>query len=89
MQPDPETIALQASIQRSKVERARSTSGEKLLEGARLFDMVRQRMLSGIRAQFPSWDEQMAETEFRRRLDMQRRREEREIYTVIGELEDQ
>ncbi len=65
------------------------TFGEVLArEGARLFDMVRARMLDGIRNQFPSWTEDQVCEEFRRRLDIQRRREERGIYQVVGFIED-
>ncbi len=88
MQLDPETLAWQTSIQRSKVEHARAqVAGTKLLEGARLFDVVRLRILCGIRTQYPDWAEADVEAEFCRRLDSQRRRNDRDIYTVIGEIE--
>ena len=88
MQLDPETLALQRSIQNSKIEKAKlANPGEKLMAGARLFDVVRQRMLCGIRDEFPEWTESEIDAEFRRRIDLQRRRDERGFYTVIGELE--
>jgi len=84
-----EIEALKKSIQRSKVERAKAMPPEnKLLEGARLFDMVRARMLDGIRNQFPAWTEEQVREEFRRRLDLQRRREERGIYQEFGVIDD-
>lgn len=79
--------ALQASILKSKVDRCRSMSiGIKLLEGARLFDVARQRMLDGIRVQYPDWNMEQVQCEFHRRLDVQRQREERGIYTCAGTI---
>lgn len=84
-----EIEALKQAIQLSRIERAKAMPREeKLLEGARLFDMVRARMLDGIRNQFPSWTEDQVCQEFRRQLDIQRRREERGIYQVVGFIED-
>jgi hypothetical protein len=61
--------ALARAIQRSKVARAKAMPAEQqLFAGIRLFDTVRNRMLSGIRSQFPHWSEADVEAEFRRRL---------------------
>ncbi len=84
-----EIDALKQSIQLSRIERAKAMPRDvKLLEGARLFDMARARMLDGIRNQFPAWTEEQVCQEFRRRLDIQRRREEHGIYQAAGFIED-
>jgi len=65
-----------ASIDRERIQRARRSSVEqKVLNGGRLFDAVRVRMISGIRWQFPEYDETQVEAEFRRRLRLSRRLE--------------
>lgn len=84
-QKKDETRALQQSIQASKVKRAcQCPADQKLLQGARLFDVARRRMLDGIRAEFPQWDEAKVFEEFRSRLNVIRQREERGIYRKAG-----
>ena len=57
-----------------KVRRARQTQmDQKMLDGPRLFDLNCQIMRSGIRTQFPNYDEEQVQKELRRRLAIQRR----------------
>ena len=89
MNVDPEIKKLQDSIQRSKVQRAQKISiVEKLLDGARLFDQVRDRIKAGIRSRHPDWNEDAVHQEFLGLLRKQRTREEKSIYTVVGQLND-
>ena len=89
MNADSETLALERSIHRSKVGRARSApAGSKLFAGAMLFDRVRARMLCGIRGQFPAWSEAEVDAEFCRRLVARRAREDRGIYTPVSAVTD-
>ncbi len=57
---------------------------EKLLGGFRLFQLSCEMARAGIRAQFPELDEQGVERELQRRLDLQRRLEERDLYRPLG-----
>ena len=69
-----------------KVRRARQTPmDQKMLDGPRLFDLNRQIALSGIRAQFPDFDEAQVEMEFGRRLAIQRRIDDAGIYRNVDE----
>ena len=80
---------LQAALFADKVARARAMSaGDKLFCGVRLFDLVRLRMLAGIRGQHPDWSdrEAEAEAEFRRRLSVVRQLDEQRTYTPCGSL---
>lgn len=89
MNADLETRALERSIHHSKVERARATpTGSKFFAGAMLFDRVRERMLCGIRSEFPAWVEAEVDAEFSRRLAARRTREERGIYTPLAVVTD-
>ena len=92
MNADAETKALQRSLHRSKVERARVVSmvsvlsmGSKLFAGVALFDRVRARMLCGIRSQCPAWSDAEIEAEFSRRLTARRERQQRGIYTPVAD----
>ena len=98
MNADSETKALQRSLYRSKVERARVVSmvsmvsmgsmgsmGSKLFAGVALFDRVRARMLCGIRSQCPAWSDAEIEAEFSRRLTARRERQQRGIYTPVAD----
>lgn len=58
----------------------------KLFCGVRLFDLVRQRMLAGIRGQHPDWSNREVEAEFQRQLSVVRRLEEQRTYTPCGAL---
>jgi len=76
--------AIAGAVWTTKIERARAMPPEeKLLAGARLFDRVRLRMMDGIRALHPAWNEQQVVFECRRRLAAVRAREERGIYTPV------
>lgn len=78
---------LQAALFADKVARARAMdAGEKLFCGVRLFDLVRQRMLAGIRGQHPDWSNREVEVEFQRQLSVVRRLEEQRTYTPCGVL---
>ncbi|MGA0040847.1 MAG: hypothetical protein ACO3NZ_13455 [Pirellulales bacterium] len=79
--------ALQAALFADKVARARAMSaGDKLFCGVRLFDLVRLRMLAGIRGQHPDWSDREVEAEFRRRLSLVRQLDEQRTYTPCGSL---
>lgn len=56
---------------------------EKFLAGPRLFDMVRERMLCGIRDRHPQWGEAAVEAEFGRQMAAIRVREEQGVYTPV------
>ena len=76
--------ALMDAIFLDKVRRARQTPmDQKMLDGPRLFDLNRQIALSGIRAQFPDFDEEQVEAEFCRRLAIQRRIDDAGIYRNV------
>ena len=69
-----------------KVRRARRTSpGEKMLDGPRLFDQNGQLMRGAIRSPFPEFDDGQVEQEFHRRLVIARRIDEAGIYTNVDE----
>ena len=72
------------SILESKAARARAMDPEeKFLAGPRLFDMVRERMLCGIRDRHPQWGEAEVEAEFGRQMAAIRAREEQGVYTPV------
>ena len=72
------------SILESKATRARAMDPvEKFLAGPRLFDMVRERMLCGIRDRHPQWGEAAVEAEFGRQMAAIRAREEQGVYTPV------
>jgi hypothetical protein len=74
------------SILESKSARARAMDqAEKFLAGPRLFDIVRERMLCGIRDRHPQWGEAEVEAEFGRQMTAIRAREERGIYTPVAQ----
>ncbi|MHC4842116.1 MAG: hypothetical protein ACYTDT_14370 [Planctomycetota bacterium] len=61
---------------RERVERARKMSPvERMTTGYQLFCQVRERMLAGIRHQFPNADRVEVERIFRERLEIARRLE--------------
>ena len=88
---DPDSTsskALMDAIFLDKVRRARQTPmDQKMLDGPRLFDLNCQIMRSGIRAQFPDFDEERVEKELRRRLAIQRRIDEAGIYRNVDETD--
>lgn len=76
--------SLARSIHKSKVARARAMDpAEKFLAGPRLFEMVRERMLCGIRDRHTERGEAAVEAEFGRQMAAIRAREERGIYTPV------
>jgi hypothetical protein len=76
--------SLARSIHESKAARARAMDpAEKFLAGPRLFEMVRERMLCGIRDRHTEWGEAAVEAEFGRQMAAIRAREERGIYTPV------
>ena len=78
--------ALMDAIFIDKVRRARQTPmDQKMLDGPRLFDLNCQIMRSGIRAQFPDFDEERVEKELRRRLAIARRIDDAGIYRNVDE----
>ncbi len=82
--------SLQDAIFLSKVARARRTPiGEKIMEGARLFDLTCQRMRDGIRHEFPEFDEHQIELELRRRLRIKRKIDEHGFYQDAGTIDEQ
>jgi len=71
--------ALALEIERDRIRRARKrTVEQKLLGGGDLFDEVRQRMIWGIKSDFPHFDEQQVLQELRRQLAISRRLESRQ-----------
>ena len=57
---------------------------EKLLGGFRLFQLSCEMARAGIRSQSPELDEQGVERELQRRLDLQRRMDERDLYHPLA-----
>lgn len=88
-QDQTEVAILQKSILRSKAERARAASpGSKLLDGPRLFDLVRERIKAGMRSRNPDWSAERVHFEFLNQLSRQRRHAEKNVYRLIGYLND-
>ena len=72
----PPTQELIDELYRERVLRARATPPEeKLLDGARLFDLACRVMADGIRNQFPDADAERVQQLIRERLDLLRRLE--------------
>lgn len=81
---DDETKRLMDSIFIEKVLRARRTPiDERVLTGARLFDLNCDLARSGIRSQFPEFDREQVEKELRRRLLIARRIDDAGIYRNV------
>ena len=75
MQPSQDLID---QLRRDKIEAAKQmTPEEKLLGGGRLFEEVVQRMIAGIRAQFPQATDQEVMRHLQHRLDIAQRLENR------------
>jgi hypothetical protein len=73
MNPSPELIA---QLNREDIEQAREMSpGEKLLAGGALYDEVIERMMIGIKTQFPTLTAEQVHSELCRRLDIHERLE--------------
>lgn len=80
-------VRLQTMLFRDKVAGGRRMdAGDKLLCGVRLFDAVRRRMMAGIRARYPAWQDAEVEAEFLRQLAILRGLDERGVYTPCGWL---
>ncbi len=83
---DEETKRLMDSIFIGKVLRGRQTPmDEKILDGARLFDMTCQIARGGIRAHFPEFTDEQVDQELDRRLAITRRIADGNIYRNIEE----
>lgn len=75
MQPTPQLIR---QLRRDKIEAARRmTPEQKLLAGGELFDAVVERMLAGIRMQYPEISDELARAKLEERLAIARRLENR------------
>jgi hypothetical protein len=76
---------LQKMLFRDRVANGRRlAAGDKLFCGVRLFDLVRRRMIAGIRSQHPAWRDAEVEAEFLRQLAIARGLDERGVYTPCG-----
>ena len=83
-----DTQSLQDSIHSAKVARARAmTPGQRFHAGFELFEIVRKRMLAGIRSEFPEFSQTEVDAEFRRRLQVQRQQREKLVYKVVGTVD--
>ncbi|MEO8498767.1 MAG: hypothetical protein ABI614_27200 [Planctomycetota bacterium] len=88
-QVDPEIKALQDSIFLSKVAKARRTPiEERLADGPLLFDACCGIMRDGIRWQFPDYNEEQVEKEFRRRLAIGKKLSDANFYRDGGMLDE-
>lgn len=84
---DASESQLQRAIFRDKAANSRQMNpGEKLVAGARLYDMARHRMLAGIRFRHPEWGDAEVEAEFVRQMAILRELDERGVYTPCGSL---
>ena len=80
--PPPETLALQQAIRREKVLRARAmTEEERLVATLDQIELAFEWMLEGVKQQFPDISEEEARRILAQRLDRQRRREDRGLFT--------
>ena len=77
MSEDQAIELLADDIYLRRISRARATPPEqKLLSGIELFEEVRERMVNGIRFQFPHYDDAEVARELARRQRLVRRREQ-------------
>lgn len=84
---DASELHLQRAIFCAKAANSRRMDpGDKLVAGARLFDIARQRMLAGIRSRHPEWGDGEVEAEFVRQIAILRGLEERGVYTPCGSV---
>ena len=60
----------------------------KLFDGVRLFDQVRERIKSGIRTKNPDLNENEVQERFLQLLATQRTREEKDVYTIVENCDD-
>jgi hypothetical protein len=75
-------------IGRDKSVQARSmTPVARFHMGFELFEMVRNRMLSGIRIRSPELSNDEVEIEFRRILKLQRQQQEKNVYRIVDSAE--
>ena len=75
-------------IEKDKAIQARSmTPAARFHMGFELFEMVRNRMLAGIRARSPELSNDDVEIEFRRILKLQRQQQEKNIYRTVDSME--
>lgn len=84
---DVSELHLQRAIFRDKAASSRRMDpGDKLIAGARLFDIARHRMLAGIRSRHPEWRDGEVAAEFVRQIAILRGLEERGVYTPCGSV---
>jgi len=76
-------------IARDKTSQARLMTPEaRFRMGFELFEIVRNRMLAGIRSRSPELSNDQVELEFRRILRLQRHQQEKNIYRTIDSDSD-
>ena len=86
---DDDTKRLMDKIFIDKILRARRTPmDEKILDGPRLFDLNCQLARSGIRGQFPQFNDEQVEEELRRRLAISRSIADAGIYRNIEDADE-
>jgi hypothetical protein len=75
-------------IERDKAIQARAmTPAARFHMGFELFEMVRNRMLAGIRARSPELSSDEVEIEFRRILKLQRQQQEKSVYRTVDSMD--
>ena len=80
---------LQELIFADKIRRARETPiEERLVEGARLFDINAEIMKGAIRSQFPDFSSEQIELEYTRRLQIARMIDEAGIFRDVGLIDE-
>ena len=76
------------TIEKDKAIQARlMTPAARFHLGFELFEMVRNRMLAGIRARSPELSNDEVEIEFRRILTTRRQQQEKSIYRTVDSME--
>ena len=85
----PADEQLQKLIFADKIRRARETPiDERLVEGARLFDINAEIMKGAIRSQFPGFSSEQIELEYIRRLQIARMIDEAGIFRDVGLIDE-
>jgi hypothetical protein len=75
-------------IAKDKIRQARSlTPAARFRMGFELFEIVRNRMLAGIKCRSPELSNEEVEIEFRRILNLQRQQQEKNIYRIVDSVE--
>ncbi len=82
------SVFMNEPIGRDKAIQARSMApAARFHMGFELFEMVRNRMIAGIRARSPELSNDEVENEFRRILKLQRQQQEKNIYRIVDSVE--